>query len=756
MNNKMKIDEITKIEKKILEDRKNEKKTIWRLMNTLHSVPVIRNWLTLESLPLFPLLEKKGNEYVLNLLFSTKKNKSKINYPWGFAAISWPKMKLKEVKDLSEFDWTKIPQLSTKHICNKDFADSLQKTCDNNSKIQLPPDELLTIYKKMIFFDLTELEVKNAKKESKDNSNVSKEEIKIKNVKAEIKKPKIDWLKIIKATEETSKLLRKTEKKEFSTELIKIKKKITNPIFSIAVVGEFNRGKSTFINNLLGEDLLPTGELPTTALLTKIKYGPTKRIYWFYDGKKQEIDDMQWEKLIADNDGNDPKGVLSIEIPNGFMKQSGIQLIDTPGAGDIFGKRAAITTGAIVACDATIVAVSALAPFSLTEKSFVEDSIFLKNIPRIALLATRFDQLEEKDRSKVFNHLQKTIEKWDYDIPMWISGYKLDPFNENVVFGKKEISDKILEWSSSSNNDFLRYEQVTKNLVYLLEKFVKLKEEEVRIDKLSYQEKRVEIEAINDKIKDDDLKWKSIILKLEERLLAFNESFKNILDDGKEEILEDLTFQLKKTPNPKIWWTDDLPHYINRFLKKEAKSISAKLQNKATSDINWFYKEMDNTFDWRLTNKFSNNVSVDINNKNIVPDNDMINLGKARTIARLGLTGATMIGYVFNPMVGMGIGAVGAAISETIFKKEIDAQRNCLKIELNLFIEKLFSNITKNSYEKMKEVYLFNIDKLKEEQKIWYREVLKKLKESESNLENNDILETTNQLDNAKKILKSL
>src|ERR1022692_2917090 len=49
--------------------------------------------------------------------------------------------------------------------------------------------------------------------------------------------------------------------------------KLDEERFSVVVLGEFNHGKSTFINALLGGPILPTGITPTTAILTHIAHG---------------------------------------------------------------------------------------------------------------------------------------------------------------------------------------------------------------------------------------------------------------------------------------------------------------------------------------------------------------------------------------------------------------------------------------------------------------------------------------------------
>lgn len=61
--------------------------------------------------------------------------------------------------------------------------------------------------------------------------------------------------------------------------------------FRLAVLGQFKRGKSTLLNALLHEPLLPTGILPLTAIPTTIRYGPERRIRIHYvDGRFEDYD----------------------------------------------------------------------------------------------------------------------------------------------------------------------------------------------------------------------------------------------------------------------------------------------------------------------------------------------------------------------------------------------------------------------------------------------------------------------------------
>ena len=62
--------------------------------------------------------------------------------------------------------------------------------------------------------------------------------------------------------------------------------RLAEDTFSVAIVGEFKRGKSTLINALLEKDVLPTDVVPTTATLNKVAYSVTPFVRIEYnDGK---------------------------------------------------------------------------------------------------------------------------------------------------------------------------------------------------------------------------------------------------------------------------------------------------------------------------------------------------------------------------------------------------------------------------------------------------------------------------------------
>ena len=131
--------------------------------------------------------------------------------------------------------------------------------------------------------------------------------------------------------------------------------RLDSGVFRIVVMGEVKKGKSSFINALLGwPDLLPVDTDVATSTAYKILYGPTERITVFYlpaDEDPQAVSDpveIPRERLSefgteAGNPGNDKRvDFIAIELPNTLL-QEGVALVDTPGVGGLFKKHRDIT-----------------------------------------------------------------------------------------------------------------------------------------------------------------------------------------------------------------------------------------------------------------------------------------------------------------------------------------------------------------------------------------------------------------------------
>jgi small GTP-binding protein len=117
-------------------------------------------------------------------------------------------------------------------------------------------------------------------------------------------------------------------------------------LFLLVVVGEFNSGKSAFINALLGQKTLKEGVTPTTTQINILRYGEV-------------------EERAAEGDG-----VLAITAPVDLLRE--ISIVDTPGTNAIQREHEALTTGFVPRSDLVLFITSADRPFTESERAFLE------------------------------------------------------------------------------------------------------------------------------------------------------------------------------------------------------------------------------------------------------------------------------------------------------------------------------------------------------------------------------------------------
>src|SRR5574342_266540 len=171
--------------------------------------------------------------------------------------------------------------------------------------------------------------------------------------------------------------------------------------YYVACVGQFKRGKSTLLNALVGEALLPCGVVPVTSAVTILRYGPEKRArVRFADGHEQPIDPDEIGAYVSESENpENRKGVRAVEVflPSPLLAQ-GMCLVDTPGVGSVFTGNAAVTRRFVPHIDAALVVIGADPPISGEEVALVQD--VARGVEHLVFALNKADRLSEHERSE--------------------------------------------------------------------------------------------------------------------------------------------------------------------------------------------------------------------------------------------------------------------------------------------------------------------------------------------------------------------
>ena len=187
--------------------------------------------------------------------------------------------------------------------------------------------------------------------------------------------------------------------------------------FHLAVLGQFKRGKSSILNALLGEPLLPTGVLPLTAVPTVLRYGPERRVWVTrLDGRVIDVAGVVDEvsavlRRYVTEEGNPGNrlGVTRVVVEHQapFLAK-GVEIIDTPGIGSTILHNTETTQRLLPQCDAALFVVSADPPITEVEVEFLKT--VKAKVSRLIFVMNKVDYLSSRERQKVVEFLRGVLQ----------------------------------------------------------------------------------------------------------------------------------------------------------------------------------------------------------------------------------------------------------------------------------------------------------------------------------------------------------
>lgn len=194
-------------------------------------------------------------------------------------------------------------------------------------------------------------------------------------------------------------------------------------LFLLVIAGEFNSGKSSFINALLGDRVVAEGVTPTTDRITLLRYGPSP--------EEIQLGAFQVERRF-------PAEVLQRMV-----------VVDTPGANAIIRQHEELTRDFIPRADLVLFVTSADRPFTESERAFLE--VIREWGKKVVIVLNKVDLLTDAERQEVENFISEHAGK--------LFGFKPEIFSVSARLAQRARSatDDSAAWEQSRFDTMERY-----------------------------------------------------------------------------------------------------------------------------------------------------------------------------------------------------------------------------------------------------------------------------------------------------------
>lgn len=222
-----------------------------------------------------------------------------------------------------------------------------------------------------------------------------------------------------------------------------------NDTASVAVLGQFKRGKSTLLNALLGEDVLPTGRLPLTGVPTRVGFGPRAATVQYLDGRSEQSELSCLSQFVTEElNPHNGLGVAYVDVRLPVPILRGILLIDTPGIGSTFTHNTKTAREASERVDLGIFVTGAEPPITAEEVAFLRRIHELAE--RVIVVVGKLD-LVPGEEAEVLAFTHSVL---DDALPQRLSVYGVDATRRDERIAR--LRESIVDLVAQNGGDLAR------------------------------------------------------------------------------------------------------------------------------------------------------------------------------------------------------------------------------------------------------------------------------------------------------------
>jgi small GTP-binding protein len=358
--------------------------------------------------------------------------------------------------------------------------------------------------------------------------------------------------------------------------------KLRTNCFNLVVMGAFKRGKSTLINALLGEAVLPTAIVPLTSVVTILGYGEKLDIQvHFQNGQTRRITKDELVDYITEK-GNpqNRKAVREVEIayPSDYLKD-GVRIIDTPGVGSVYTHNTDVAYNYLPQVDAAVFVVTVDPPLSHAEQEFLQD--IREYVHKVFFVLNKIDYVEAAERQEALEFTAKVLATNLAACPVKIFPLSAKLAMDSKTNGHPDYLEKsLLPQFEDHLRQFLYQEKGRVLLISCLTGALKAITDSTLSLKVERQANGLPLQELEEKIASFDLELQGLEKEREMSLLLLDGRVKGViteLDADLEAFRRETTARLRReveeTFHQKSRTAMDLRGEMENFLFKALRDV---------------------------------------------------------------------------------------------------------------------------------------------------------------------------------------
>ena len=450
---------------------------------------------------------------------------------------------------------------------------------------------------------------------------------------------------------------------------------------TVGFVGDDLVGKSTIINYILGENVLPTTIIPTTPEIT-IKYGDKYSIYDEQGVMVPDSDLVQLEEISSN---------VTIVANNSYLKDKSLEFKEFHG---LFSKKKLDDISLMIdiyKCDAVVLVMTAEHLLSETETMFISNYIKYGGAKNILLVINKLSLVADSDADNVIDYVEKQIQLKFSEVEWSIfddtGKYEkiLNKYNKTDV--KKEF-EKLLG-PEKINDEYVLLKGVLEYIkIHEVEKLEKENIDEIKNKREKLLQQK-ELEAMS---------IESTMLEFQQRQHDSIEEIDTFIKREFDKLSVDINDRFSDAVDKFLWYNSEFEDVWENGITAVASRVDEYVTSRINDDTTW----LNSFFHTNLSTEYTN---IDIKYKGQANEECGIDYGKYRKYLPIGIAGGVGIGFFLFRIIGAVISIGGGFLAYTYLKLKDIAQSDELKNKINSKIRDISYETRKASNKEITKIY---------------------------------------------------